>query len=131
MAMYFLPTIQIVKQVYFILTGKKHSPAWLVNTEFYAGSKIQKVNISMPLLSAENDNTLTRFMELTISQINKTLTHLHAVEQVLVSNGLVTEEAFIKMVRSAEELPDRIDAQKILQEMIANFNKKVTDEKHS
>ncbi len=56
-------------------------------------------------------------MRSAMARIELILIHLHAVEQVLIKKGFVTEEEFLLYIKEATSLPDKNLGMKILKEM--------------
>lgn len=64
------------------------------------------------------DKAQFRFMESTMARIELLLVHLHAVEQVLLKKGIITEEEFFSYLQEATSLPNKNLGMQILKEML-------------
>lgn len=61
---------------------------------------------------------LLKFMEKTIDRVNTVLIHVHALEQMVLQKGLVTETELLRIIQDAKNLPDRLIGMETLKEML-------------
>jgi hypothetical protein len=59
-----------------------------------------------------------KFMQVMMARVELILIHLHAVEQVLLKKGAVTEEELLSYIKEATSLPNTNLGMKTLKEML-------------
>jgi len=72
----------------------------------------------------KNEEFMMKFMEVTFTKINASLSSLYAIKQILIESGITTSEQLASKIKEAEKLPERIANLTTLSEMIKEFNTK-------
>ena len=67
---------------------------------------------------------LIKFMGATIEKVNRCLYNIHAIQQVMISKGLVTLNDMRAQINESEKLPELKKGREILESMIQEFNTK-------
>jgi hypothetical protein len=65
---------------------------------------------------------LLKFMEVSIERINRCLSRIYAIEQILIEKSLISQDELKNRQYDAESLPERHVGSKVLKEMLDKFN---------
>lgn len=69
----------------------------------------------------ETQQVLLKFMELSIEKINRCLSGIYAIEQILLEKQLISQDELKNKLYDAESLPERQIGSKVLKEMLEKF----------
>jgi hypothetical protein len=74
---------------------------------------------------------LIKFMGATIEKVNRCLYNIHAIQQIMISKGIVTLNDMKAQINESEKLPELKKGREILESMIQEFNTKGDNNVHT
>lgn len=78
------------------------------------------------MMSPQEKTLFFDFMTAITNRLNRALATNYAIQQILISKGIVSKDQLVDALHEAEQLSERKIGAEALQEMINDFNKMET-----